>query len=41
MIWGNSIVSVVRGKDDKSEFLIGMAEDITKRKAYEAQVTGE
>ncbi|WP_281889178.1 diguanylate cyclase domain-containing protein [Paenibacillus sp. YYML68] len=38
IVWGNSILSIVRGLDDKPEFLIGMVEDITKRKQYEEQM---
>ncbi|UJF31901.1 sensor domain-containing diguanylate cyclase [Paenibacillus hexagrammi] len=38
MVWGNSIVSLVRGVNDEPEFFIGMVEDITKRKQYEEQI---
>lgn len=38
MVWGNSIVSLVRGLEDEPEFFIGMVEDITKRKEYEEQI---
>ncbi|WJH34130.1 diguanylate cyclase [Paenibacillus sp. CC-CFT747] len=39
LVWGNSIVSVVRGVNDEPEFFIGMVEDITRRKEYEKQIT--
>ncbi|SFL10439.1 PAS domain S-box-containing protein/diguanylate cyclase (GGDEF) domain-containing protein [Paenibacillus sp. 1_12] len=38
MVWGNSIVSLVRGLEDEPEFFIGMVEDITKRKEYEERI---
>jgi diguanylate cyclase (GGDEF)-like protein/PAS domain S-box-containing protein len=36
VVWGNSIVSLVRGPSNEPLFIIGMVEDITARKAQEA-----
>ncbi|MCZ8519156.1 MULTISPECIES: diguanylate cyclase domain-containing protein [Paenibacillus] len=38
LVWGNSIVSLVRGVYDEPEFFVGMVEDITRRKEYEEQI---
>ncbi len=38
VLWGNTIVSCVRGSDGRPLFLILMVEDITLRKAHEAML---